>query len=352
MAEIMGLGTTHAPTLWKLPEEMTSSLRRTLAGKNLAAHMRDPRNWPEGMRVEWADDCGTAAGREYNRRCFAATRELRARLDAFKPDLVIIYGDDQYENFVEDIVPPFCIYIVDEMHSLPYAAGPASPKPRPNVWNEPGDASFKHNGNSRAGRYLINYLRDQEIHMPYAYRLRYQNGLAHSFINTLLFLDPDRKGFDYPVVPIHINCYGGDLIRQRGGTKAPTDVDEEPDPSAPSAAACFDIGRAIGRAMAASPWRTAIIGSASWGHGFLTEKNHWLYPDHPSDRKRLAELKENRLAEWRNFRREELEGAGQHELTIWCALAGAMSDLDKKPEVIDYIETFTLNTDSCFAVFS
>jgi len=47
-----------------------------------------------------------------------------------------------------------------------------------------------------------------------------------------------------------------------------------------------------------------------------------------------------------------LEGAGQHELTIWCALAGAMSDLDKKPEVIDYIETFTLNTDSCFAVFS
>lgn len=352
MAEIMGLGTTHAPTLWKIPEEMTSSLRRTLAGKNLAPHMRDPRNWPEAMRAEWADDQSTAAGREYNRRSFAATRELRARLDAFKPDLVIIYGDDQYENFVEDIVPPFCIYIVDEMESLPYAAGPASPKPRRNIWNEPGDALFKHKGNSRAGRYLINYLRDQEIHIPYAYRLRYKNGLAHSFINTLLFLDPDRKGFDYPVLPIHINCYGGDLIRQRGGTKAPTDVDEEPDPSAPSAAACFDIGRAIGRAMAASPWRTAIVGSSSWGHGFLTAKNHWLYPDHPSDRKRLAELKENRIAEWRKFRREELEDAGQHELTIWSALAGAMTDLDKRPEVVDYIETFTLNTDSCFAVFN
>jgi hypothetical protein len=39
--------------------------------------------------------------------------------------------------------------------------------------------------------------------------------------------------------------------------------------------------------------------------------------------------KENRIAEWRNFRREELEDAGQH-----------------------YIETFTLNTDSCFAVFT
>jgi len=352
MAEIIGLGTTHAPTLWRIPEEMTTPLRHTLEGKHLAPHMRDPRNWPEPMQAEWAEDMGTGAGREYNRRCFAATRELRARLDAFKPDLVIIYGDDQYENFVEDIVPPFCIYIMDEIKSLPFAAGAFSAKPRLNVWNEPGDIVFTHKGHSRAGRYLMNYLRDQDIHVPYAYRLRYQNGLAHSFINTLLFLDPDRRGFDYPVLPIHINCYGGDLIRQRGGARAPSDVDEEPDPSAPSAAACFDLGRAIGRAIAASPWRTAIIGSSSWGHAFLTGKNHWLYPDHASDRKRLAELKENRIAEWRNFELEELEDAGQQELTIWCALAGAMSDMGKKAEVIDYVETFTLNTDSCFAVFN
>ena len=37
---------------------------------------------------------------------------------------------------------------------------------------------------------------------------------------------------------------------------------------------------------------------------------------------------------------------------FWPALAGGMSDLKKKPEVIDYIESFTLNTDSCFAIFS
>jgi len=352
MAEIMGLGTTHAPTVCKVPEEATNSLRRTLAGKKLPPHLRDPRNWPEPMQAEWAEDKGAAAGREYTRRCFEATRKLRARLDAFKPDLVIIYGDDQYENFVEDIVPPFCIYAMDEMVSQPFAAGVMSPEPRPNVWGESGDTVFRHKGHSRAARYLLNHLRDAGMHLPYAYKLRYKNGLAHSFINTLLFLDPDRKGFDYPVVPIHINCYGGDLIRQRGGTKAPTDVDEEPDPSAPSAAACFDLGRAVGRAIAASPWRTVIIGSASWGHGFLTPKNHWLYPDHASDRERLAELKENRIASWRDFRREALEDAGQHELTIWSALAGAMSDLGKKAEVVDYVETFTLNTDSCFAVFN
>jgi hypothetical protein len=350
MAEILGLGTTHAPSIYKLPGEMTNTIKRTLAGKKLDPKMRDPRNWPEPMRAEWGDDDGASAAREYTRRTFEATRKLRARLDEFKPDLVILYGDDQYENFVEDIVPPFCVYLMDEFRSLPFA-GPDG-EPRRNVWNLPGDWSVTQKGHPQAGRYLVNYLRDQEIHVPYAYRMRYKNGLAHSFINTLLFLDPDLKGWNYPILPIHINCYGGNVIRQRGGALAPTDMGDEPDPSAPSAVACFDLGRAIGRALAASPWRTAIIGSASWGHAFLTPKNHYLWPDHPSDRKRLAELKENRIAEWRNFTREELEDAGEHELTIWSAMVGAMSDMGKKPEVIEYIENWTLNTNSCFAVFS
>jgi hypothetical protein len=33
-------------------------------------------------------------------------------------------------------------------------------------------------------------------------------------------------------------------------------------------------------------------------------------------------------------------------------MAGAMSDLGKKAQVIEYIENWTLNTNSCFAVFN
>ncbi len=33
--------------------------------------------------------------------------KARAAIDEFKPDFVVIWGDDQYENFKEDIVPPF-----------------------------------------------------------------------------------------------------------------------------------------------------------------------------------------------------------------------------------------------------
>jgi hypothetical protein len=41
--------------------------------------------------------------------------------------------------------------------------------------------------------------------------------VAHAFANTLLYLDLDRRGFDYPILPVTVNCYGREVIRNRGG---------------------------------------------------------------------------------------------------------------------------------------
>ena len=40
--------------------------------------------------------------------------------------------------------------------------------------------------------------------------------LAHAFLNTVLFLDYDRQGFPYPVIPFQVNCYGRRVIAQHG----------------------------------------------------------------------------------------------------------------------------------------
>jgi Catalytic LigB subunit of aromatic ring-opening dioxygenase len=351
MAEILGLGMTHYPGLYRHDADMVATLQRTLSAKRTPARLKDPANWPAPMREEWGSDGGASAARGHRTRCFAATRTLRQRLDAFRPDLVVIFGDDQYENFVEDIVPPFCVYITDQMESRPFAI-PAAALPNPNFWNEPKDKVFRHRGHTDAARFLTNRLAEAGMMLPYAYRLRYEYGLAHAFINTLLYLDLDRTGFDYPVLPIHVNCYGGALVRSHGGTIAPGDIAAQPDPPAPSAANCFDVGRAIGKAFAASPWRVAIIGSSSWSHAFLTAKNGWLYPDHDADRKRLAELREGRFAGWRELSGAQLEEAGQHELLNWITLAGAMSEIGKKAEIVDYAESYLLNSNKCFAVFA
>ena len=46
MGEILGLGMTHYPGLYRADADMTSTLYRTLAGKRVPAHLKDPANWP------------------------------------------------------------------------------------------------------------------------------------------------------------------------------------------------------------------------------------------------------------------------------------------------------------------
>ena len=94
MAEILGLGMTHYPGLYRHESDMTATLHRTLAGKRTPAHLKDPANWPAPMREELGNDNGAAAARAHRERCFAATRIVRQRLDAFRPDLVVIFGDE------------------------------------------------------------------------------------------------------------------------------------------------------------------------------------------------------------------------------------------------------------------
>ncbi len=350
MAQILGAGLTHYPGLFMKEEDASIFLRRTLAKGGLPPGMQDPANWPEPMRREWSNDQGAAAAIAHRERSFAAVRKLRRAIDEFDPDMVLIWGDDQYENFIEDIIPPFCVYILDEIQSRPYWRQ----EPREfsgNIWGEPEDQVFTHRGHPEAARFLVNQLNAAGIDVPYAYRLRYRRGLAHAFINTLMYLDCERTGFDYPVIPFHVNCYGGEVIRLRGGLLAAAEACGEPDPGAPSAQSCFDIGRAVARIFDKSKYRVALVASSSWSHAFLTGKTHWLYPDHASDRQRLAELRDNRFAAWGKLDRETIESAGQQEFLNWVCLAGAMSEVKRKAEVVDYVETHVLNSNKCFALF-
>ena len=70
---------------------------------------KDPANWPSSMRADWSDDGGTAAAARHRKVLRENLARCRAELDAFGPDLVVVWGDDQYENFREEVVPPFCV---------------------------------------------------------------------------------------------------------------------------------------------------------------------------------------------------------------------------------------------------
>jgi hypothetical protein len=150
----------------------------------------------------------------------------------------------------------------------------------------------------------------------------------------------------YPVLPFHVNCYGSEMMKTASGTGA-----VELSPPSPSPKRCFEIGRATARFLAESPWRVAVIGSASWSHGSLTPKHQRLYPDIEADRARYEELKSGQFVNWGDLDLHQMESSGQHEILNWVCLAGAMAELGQRAEVVEFAESYIFNSSKCFARF-
>ncbi len=203
---------------------------------------------------------------------------------------------------------------------------------------------------------LVSELLHHGFDPAYAYSVPHQDYLGHAFANTLLFLDHERRGWPYPVIPFAINAYGSALIREKGGlveaaSEAPSAADDEPDPPGPSPQRCFDLGTAIAKVLRTSPWRVALVATASFSHAFLTDKNHRFYPDVPADRQRFGEIQSGNFRAWRDLSLATLEDSGQHELLNWYPVIGAMAELGQAPSYCELLETYTMNSNKCVAVF-
>jgi hypothetical protein len=186
MADILGLGVTHSPPLMGRGD--TIRVRSMLRDPLLPERYRDPNAWPEPMRRQWGEDEGQTHAERHRAELIERLRWARAELDRFAPDLVLIWGDDQYENFREDGVPAFSISACDRFEVRPFAAG------RANSWDEPPDTEFCFVGHRTAGKYLASRLLEAGFDVAYAYQPRHEV-LPHAFLNTLLFLDWDRRAF-------------------------------------------------------------------------------------------------------------------------------------------------------------
>jgi hypothetical protein len=351
MADILGLGLSHYPGFSYADEEMAATLKNVLKSDKIPSGLRDPHNWPAQMQEEWGSDQGTTAARKHRELFVAGMRRLRRTLNAFQPDAVVIFGDDQYENFREDIVPPFAVFVMGEFESRPFLKGRYG-VPLPNVWGEPIDTAFKTKGHPGVARHMVSSLLKRDFDVAYSYKFHHHQGLGHAFINTILYLDYDRSGWPYPVVPFHVNAYGGSLVRNKGGFANLFDTEDAgADPPAPSPSRLFELGREIARILKESRWRVALVGSSSWSHAFLTAKHQFIYPDVMADRARFKELAAGDFLPWRALTLEGLEGSGQHEMLNWMPLVGAMYELGQKPSMCEFLESYLMNSCKCLAIF-
>jgi hypothetical protein len=350
VGEVLGIGLSHYPGPLVPGKYWARMLERNVRiGRVAQTVFDDKAAWPEPMRAEWGSDDGAASGERHEQRLLAGYKRVRAELDAFAPDVVLIWGDDQYENYKRECVPPFCVGIFDAVASKPYGDGRRLFATDESSWNAGPDDELAIRGHRAAAAGLYRALIEAGFEAAYSLAFSHPAGLAHSFNNTVLFLDGDRAGFPYPVIPFHVNCYGNALLST--ASEAMAEGGEVVTLPPPTPRRCFEIGAATARYFAASPWRVALIGSASFSHGSLTAKHQRLFPDVAADQRRLDELGGEGWRAWGELASAEIEDAGQNEILNWIALAGAMSALGQRCEIVDFIETHLFNSSKCFALF-
>jgi hypothetical protein len=212
-----------------------------------------PMETQEEMDEKWAR---TEAGKD----------AIRDKLSELRPDVLVIFGDDQQECFDFNNHPSLAVYMGAEFSGkapLPQGEGDG-PKPRADrtAPGHPGLATaitvgLMHDGFDPA------FMMD----LP-----RPDHGMAHAIMKPLTFY----TDFDIPTVPILINAYYAPQI---------------------TALRCYQVGKAVRKIIESYPedLRVVVMGSGGLWHTPGQEKS-WLNEEF--DRTGLALLQEGRALDY------------------------------------------------------
>lgn len=352
MGDFMAIGLTHYPLLAGTDEHMAGLLRWTLTDPDIPDAEKDPANWPQSMRADWSDDGGTAAARRHRKVLVDNLARCREALDEFKPDYVVVWGDDQYENFREEVVPPFCVLAYGDLDVPAFEV--MNERGSSNVWGLSDDFEIVMHGDVQESKRMADALIQDGFDMAYSYKKRGGAHFPHAILNTQLFLDYEHAGakMDYPFLPVTVNCYGQHAIARKGGLARFAEIAEEQlDPIGPTPARCFALGRAIARAFKDRPERIVFVASSSWSHAFLADKLWHIRPDTAAD-ERLYEAMVNRdFATLEKVTSQEVVDAGQHEILNWFCMLGAVEELGLERNWSELVTTDIFNSNKVFAVY-
>jgi hypothetical protein len=227
---------------------------------------------------------------------------LKADLEAFEPDVLIMVGDDQDELY-RDQTPQFAIFTGEKFVSV----------------NRDGNDGFRnvYRNDSALANHLYRSCLDQAIDVVGIRAFAGDELISHAHAQIMSYLDPK-----VPVIPLFVNAI-----------HVP----------APSPARCYAFGQAIRVALAAwpSPLRVACYASGGLSHfsaGFPYEAYTGPYQvgsiAEDVDRRIVGWLQAGRNAKLGELSSSDLLNNGLVELRQWVTLMGILGD--RKPAWIVY----------------
>ena len=130
MAELLGIGCSHGPIILTPPEVWPKGRERIYA--------RVPNyEKPAVLLEELAQDNGAAQDQHDHEMILESFKVMHDKLHDWNPDVVMIIGDDQAENFLQDNLPPFCLYTGDSADGYPFRRAAQT-----NLWNADPDTKY------------------------------------------------------------------------------------------------------------------------------------------------------------------------------------------------------------------
>jgi 3-O-methylgallate 3,4-dioxygenase len=314
MAEIvLGMALSHGPMLATTPEQWTLRVSadraakhpfrgRTWSFEELAEHRRDER---------FDSQITLDTRRTRHAACQQALDGLAETFAEVKPDVAVIFGNDQMEIFNESLIPAFGVMwgprIVnaemtpDHRAKLPAGVAEAVPGHIP-----PGGATYE--GAPELGCHIIRSL------------------MADSFDVATL------KSFPVNETPHAFGFIYRRVMRDKPVPSVPLLQNTFFPPNQPSARRCYDFGSAVARAIRAwkNDARVAVFASGGLSHFVIDEQ---------LDRPFLEALGKRNAAGIIGMR-EELLQSGNSEIKNWIALSGAMVSTDCTFRLVDYVPCY------------
>ena len=219
----------------------------------------------------------------------AAMRELGKDLDEIKPDVAIVVGSDHLETFFLSAVPTFAI------------VGGAKSK-----------AAFARKTYALPVHPFAEELLDKLVNSGFDMTYSQDAELGHAFAAVYEWV---IEGRTIPVVPIFVNTYL---------------------PPLPTAKRCAQLGAAIKDAVAAAPYRVAIIASGGMSH----YPGAWKYPQpaYDFDWWAIAHMERGHNDVLLKLTSEELDEVGNTEMLPWMVMFGAIGN--RPGELVTYQPTW------------
>ncbi len=320
MAEIvLGMWTTHGPTLNTTPDQWINRVRADRAnrhwfkGEELSFDELVERRAGENIAARFTD----AERRRRHDACQAGIAALAEAWGRMSPDVCVILGNDQRELFLESVQPTFTVYTGETFVNGPTSAEQKSQLP-PGIeeaeWAYRPDSETVYPG------------------LPALAEIVFERAMADGFDLAASNAWPEHRGHRHSGTPHAFSFVLRRIMRDRAVPTLPVIANTFYPPNQPTARRCFELGTMIRRAIA--DWRAdarlAIVGSGGMSHFCIDEDldRRFLAAFARRDADALCGIEQNLLQ------------SGSSELRNWIVAAGILFGTGLSGDVIDYVPCY------------